>query len=78
MCAKACKPLTSFQLAFLLLVWDPIFGFKGMMYDVLFSPTYSYCAWLGTSGKCLGVGICIHTRTWCLDFDICGAFELVN
>ena len=37
MCAKASKPLTSFQPASLLLVWDPIFGFKGMMYDVLFS-----------------------------------------
>ena len=37
MCAKASKPLTSFQLASLLLVWDPIFGFKFMMYDVLFA-----------------------------------------
>ena len=27
---------------------------------------------------CLGVGICIHMRTWCLDFDICGAFELID
>ena len=32
MCAKASKPLTSFQLASLLLVRDPIFGFKCMMY----------------------------------------------
>ena len=31
--AKASKPLTSFQHASLLLVWDPIFGFNGMMYD---------------------------------------------
>ena len=38
MCAKARKPLTSFQAASLHLVWDPIFGFKGMMYDVLFQP----------------------------------------
>ena len=37
MCAKARKPLTSFQSASLLLVWDPIFGFKCMIYDVLFS-----------------------------------------
>ena len=37
MCAKVSKPLTSFQLASFLLVWDPIFGFKCMMYDVLFS-----------------------------------------
>ena len=26
-------------------------------------------------GTCLGVGICIHMRTRCLDFDICDAFE---
>ena len=32
MSAKVSKPLTSF-----LLVWDPIFGFKCMMYDVLFA-----------------------------------------
>ena len=37
MCAKASKPLTLFQPASLLLVWDLIFGFKCMMYDVLFS-----------------------------------------
>ena len=37
MCAKASKRLTSFHHVSLLLVWDPIFGFKGMMYDVLFS-----------------------------------------
>ena len=37
MCAKASKPLTTFQPASLLLVWDPICGFKGMIYDVLFS-----------------------------------------
>ena len=37
MCAKASKTLTSFQLAYLLFVLDPIFGFKRMMYDVLFS-----------------------------------------
>ena len=36
MCAKASKPLTSFQHASLLLVC-PIFGFKCMMYDVLFA-----------------------------------------
>ena len=35
MFAKASKPLTSFQPASLLLVCDPIFGFKSMMYDVL-------------------------------------------
>ena len=27
---------------------------------------------------CLGFGICIYMRTWCLDFDVCGAFELVD
>ena len=37
MCAKVSKPLTSFQPASFLLVWDPIFGFKCMMHDVLFS-----------------------------------------
>ena len=37
MCAKASKPLTSFQPASLLLVWDSICGFKCMMYDVLFA-----------------------------------------
>ena len=37
MCAKLSKPLTSLQLASFLLVWDPIFGFKYMMYDVLFA-----------------------------------------
>ena len=37
MCAKASKPLTSFQPTSLLLVWDLIFGFKCMMYDVLFA-----------------------------------------
>ena len=37
MCAKASKPLTSFQPTSLILVWDPIFGFKYMMYDVLFA-----------------------------------------
>ena len=35
-------------------------------------------AWLGTTGTCLGFGICIYLHTWCLDFDSCGAFELVN
>ena len=37
MCAKVSKPLTYFQPASFLLVWDPIFGFKCMMYDVLFA-----------------------------------------
>ena len=37
MCVKVSKPLTSFQPAFFLLVWDLIFGFKCMMYDVLFA-----------------------------------------
>ena len=37
MCAKATKPLTSFQPASLLLVWDSMFDFKCMMYDVLFA-----------------------------------------
>ena len=37
MCAKVSKPLTSFQPASFLLVWDSIFGFKCMMYDVLFA-----------------------------------------
>ena len=46
MCAKVSKPLTSFQHASFLLVWDPIFGFKCMMYDILFalpiSAVYGY------------------------------------
>ena len=37
MCAKVSEPLTSFQPASFLLVWDSIFGFKCMMYDVLFA-----------------------------------------
>ena len=37
MCAKVSKPLTSFQPASFLLVWDQIFGFKCIMYDVLFA-----------------------------------------
>ena len=37
MCVKVSKPLTSFQPASFLFVWDLIFGFKCMMYDVLFS-----------------------------------------
>ena len=37
MCVKVGKPLTSFQTASFLLVCDPIFGFKCMMYDVLFA-----------------------------------------
>ena len=37
MCAKVSKPLTSFQPASFLLVWDPIFCFKCMMYGVLFA-----------------------------------------
>ena len=75
MCVKVSKPLTSFQPASFLLVWDPIFGFKCIMYDVLFAlPILAY-AWLGISGICLGIGICIHMRTWCLDFNICDAFE---
>ena len=35
-------------------------------------------AWLGTIGTCLGFGIFIYMHTWCLDIDICGAYELVN
>ena len=26
----------------------------------------------------LGLWICIYMHTWCLDFDVCGAFELVD
>ena len=37
MCAKVSKPLTSFKSVSFLLVWDLIFGFKCMMYDVLFA-----------------------------------------
>ena len=37
MCAKVSKQLTSFQPASFLLVWDPIFGFKWMRYDVFFA-----------------------------------------
>ena len=42
MCAKVRKPLTSFLPASFLLVWDPIFGFKCMMYDVLFALSIPY------------------------------------
>ena len=27
---------------------------------------------------CLGFGICIYMRTLCFEFDVCGAFELVD
>ena len=27
---------------------------------------------------CLGFGICIYMHTWCLDFDVCGAFKFVD
>ena len=37
MCAKVSKPLTSFQPASFLLVWDSIFDFKCIMYDLLFA-----------------------------------------
>ena len=37
MCAKVSKPFTSFQPASFLLVWDQIFGFNCIMYDVLFA-----------------------------------------
>ena len=37
MWAKVSKPLTSFQPASFLLVWEPIFGFKCMRYDALFA-----------------------------------------
>ena len=37
MCVKVSKPLTSFQPASFLFVWDSIFGFKCMMFDVLFA-----------------------------------------
>ena len=37
MCAKVSKPFTSFQPASFLLVWDQIFGFKCIMYDVIFA-----------------------------------------
>ena len=36
-CAKVSKPFTSFQPASFLLVWDQIFGFKCIMYVVLFA-----------------------------------------
>ena len=39
---------------------------------------YICSAWLGTTGTCLGFGICIYMCTWYLDFDVCGAFELVD
>ena len=77
MCVKLSKLLTSCQPASFLFVWDLIFGFKCMMYDVLFSLPICY-AWLGISGTFFSIGICIHMRTWCLDFNNCDAFELFD
>ena len=39
---------------------------------------HNYSAWLGTTRTCLGFGICNYMRTWCLEFDVCGALELVE
>ena len=72
MCAKVNKPLTSFQPTSLLLVWDLIFGFKCMMYDVLFAlpiPTaHGYGpqvhAWV-----LVFVFICLH-GVWILTFVV--------
>ena len=67
MCAKVSKPLTSFQPASLLLLWDPIFSFKCMMYDVLFSlpiPAAYVLAW-----ALVFVFICVHS-VWTLTFVV--------
>ena len=61
--------------------WLPfllIFNFERLLYARNMRLTFPYIAWLGTTGMCLGFGICIYMRTWCLDFDVCGAFELVD
>ena len=43
MCAKVSQQLTSFKPASFLLVWDPIFGFKCMMFDVLLPYLFLLC-----------------------------------
>ena len=61
--------------------WLPsilIFNFERLLYARNVRLTFPYSTWLGTTGTSLGFGICIYMRTWCLDFDICGAFELVD
>ena len=72
MCAKASKPLTSFQPASLLLVWDPIFGFKGMKYDVLFSIPISVVHGWGPQVRAWALVflfICVH-GVWILTFVV--------
>ena len=70
MCAKASKPLTSFQHASLLLVWDPIFGFKCMMY---YFP-YLFLLRMARDlryvlGALVFVFICVH-GVWILTFVV--------
>ena len=60
--------------------WLPlllIFNFERLLYAQNVRRTFPYSSWIGTTGTCLGFGICIYMHTWCLDFDVCGAFELV-
>ena len=61
--------------------WLPlllIFNFERLLYARNVQLTFHCSAWLRTTGTCLGFGICIYMRTWCLDFDVCAAFELVD
>ena len=61
--------------------WLPlllIFNFERLLYAQNVRLTFPYIAWLGTTGTYLGFGICIYMRTWCLDFDVSGAFEIVD
>ena len=55
-----------------------IFNFERLLYARNVRLTFPYSAWLGTTGTCLGFGICIYMRTWCLDFDVYGALKFVN
>ena len=55
-----------------------IFNFKRLLYTRNVRLTFPYSAWLWTIGTCLGFGICIYMCICCLDFDVCGAFELVD
>ena len=61
--------------------WFPlllILNFERLLYARNVRLTFPCSAWLGITGMCLGFGICIYMRTWCLDFDVCGAFDLVD
>ena len=61
--------------------WLPlllIFNFERLLYARNVPLTFPCSTWLGTIGTCLDFGICIYMRTWYLEFDVCGAFELVD